>query len=56
MHVLTAGGLAGASSWLSVYPIDVLKSRIQVLRCPAMLACSALTSAAWGMAIVQAVV
>lgn len=29
--VFAAGGLAGASSWLSVYPVDVLKSRIQVL-------------------------
>ncbi len=27
-----AGGLAGACSWLSVYPTDVVKSRLQVLR------------------------
>ncbi len=26
---LTAGGLAGQISWLPVYPIDVIKSRIQ---------------------------
>jgi Mitochondrial carrier protein len=30
--MLVAGGLAGAGSWLSVYPVDVLKSRIQVSR------------------------
>ena len=24
-----AGGVAGASSWLSIYPIDVVKSRLQ---------------------------
>eukprot|EP00884_Botryococcus_braunii_P002858 jgi/Botrbrau1/12573/Bobra.0169s0107.1 len=29
LAVLTAGGLAGAVSWLSVYPFDTIKSRIQ---------------------------
>lgn len=30
MSLLTAGGVAGASFWLSVYPTDVIKSVIQV--------------------------
>ena len=29
MHGLPAGGLAGAIAWWSVYPLDVIKSRIQ---------------------------
>ena len=29
-HMMTAGGLAGMSSWLFTYPIDFLKSRLQV--------------------------
>ena len=29
--ILTAGGLAGIASWITTYPIDVLKSRIQVI-------------------------
>ena len=28
-HILMAGGLAGTASWVSTYPIDVVKSRIQ---------------------------
>lgn len=30
-HMMAAGGLAGMSSWLFTYPIDFLKSRLQVL-------------------------
>lgn len=29
MTMLTAGGLAGVMSWFSVYPVDVVKSRLQ---------------------------
>lgn len=29
----TAGGLAGAASWLSIYPIDIVKSRMQATSC-----------------------
>lgn len=29
-HMLMAGGTAGALSWLLAYPVDVIKSRIQV--------------------------
>lgn len=29
-HMLMAGGTAGAFSWLLAYPVDVIKSRIQV--------------------------
>jgi solute carrier family 25 carnitine/acylcarnitine transporter 20/29 len=29
-HLLMAGGVAGIAFWLSVYPVDVAKSRIQV--------------------------
>ncbi|KAL3683603.1 hypothetical protein R1sor_001625 [Riccia sorocarpa] len=29
MTMLTAGGLAGAFSWMSCYPLDVVKSRLQ---------------------------
>lgn len=29
-HMMIAGGLAGTSSWLFTYPIDFLKSRLQV--------------------------
>lgn len=28
--VLTAGGMAGTASWFVSYPIDVIKSRLQV--------------------------
>lgn len=30
-HMMAAGGLAGMASWLFTYPIDFLKSRLQVL-------------------------
>lgn len=30
LHVLLAGGLAGSISWVAIYPLDVLKSRLQV--------------------------
>jgi solute carrier family 25 carnitine/acylcarnitine transporter 20/29 len=30
-HMLMAGGAAGVVSWLFTYPIDFLKSRLQVL-------------------------
>lgn len=29
-HMLLAGGTAGAVSWFLAYPIDVIKSRMQV--------------------------
>ena len=29
-HLLAAGGFAGMFSWMFTYPIDVLKSRLQV--------------------------
>lgn len=29
-HMLMAGGWAGVASWLFTYPIDFLKSRLQV--------------------------
>ena len=30
LHLLGAGGTAGAASWLFTYPLDVIKSRIQI--------------------------
>ncbi|KAL0091801.1 mitochondrial carrier domain-containing protein [Phycomyces blakesleeanus] len=30
MKILLAGGLAGAVSWTSIYPLDVIKSRLQM--------------------------
>jgi hypothetical protein len=30
MQNLSAGGISGQISWLPVYPMDVIKSRIQV--------------------------
>lgn len=31
--VLMAGGIAGSASWVFSYPLDVIKSRIQVRHC-----------------------
>lgn len=30
LHMMAAGGMAGVFSWLFTYPIDFLKSRLQV--------------------------
>lgn len=30
LHLLGAGGTAGAASWMFTYPLDVIKSRIQI--------------------------
>ncbi|KAI9029038.1 mitochondrial carrier domain-containing protein [Phycomyces nitens] len=33
MKILLAGGMAGAVSWTSIYPLDVIKSRLQMQQC-----------------------
>lgn len=34
LHMLMAGGLAGSGSWLLAYPVDVIKTRLQVSYIP----------------------
>lgn len=29
LRILLCGGIAGCASWLSVYPLDVIKTRVQ---------------------------
>jgi hypothetical protein len=28
--MMLAGGLAGTATWLTVYPLDIVKSRVQI--------------------------
>lgn len=33
LKVIVSGGIAGAAAWGSIYPLDVLKSRVQARGC-----------------------